>query len=63
MTKLGEWLVGLTIFFGIYTALVTNTIKHDLIDENMFFIQILPFVLIIFLGVSIINQPVSYIIH
>lgn len=52
MTKLGEWLFGLTIFFGIYTALVTKQIKHQLIDDYFFQIQILPAILIILLGVS-----------
>lgn len=52
MTKLNEWLLGLTVFFGIYTALVTKSIKHDLIDEYMFYIQILPIVLVVLLGVS-----------
>lgn len=52
MTKLGEWLFGLTIFFGIYTALMTRQVKHQLIDDYFFHIQILPAVLIILLGVS-----------
>jgi hypothetical protein len=52
MTKLGEWLLGLTIFFGIYTALITRQIKHQIIDDYFFHIQILPLVLIILLGVS-----------
>lgn len=52
MTKLGEWLLGLTIFFGIYAALVTRQIKHKLIDDYFFEIQILPAILIILLGVS-----------
>lgn len=52
MTKLGEWLFGLTIFFGIYAALVTKQIKHRVIDDYFFEIQILPAILIILLGVS-----------
>ena len=52
MTKLGEWLFGLSIFFGIYTALVTKQVKHQMIDDYFFAIQILPIVLIILLGVS-----------
>lgn len=52
MTKLGEWLFGLTIFFGIYAALVTKQFKHQLIDDYFFQIQVLPAVLIILLGVS-----------
>lgn len=56
MTKLGEWLFGLTIFFGIYAALITKQIKHQIIDDYFFEIQILPAVLIILLGVSIDNS-------
>lgn len=52
MTKLGEWLFGLTIFGGIYAALVTKQIKHNLVDDYFFEIQILPAVLIVLLGVS-----------
>lgn len=51
MTKLGEWLIGLSLFFGIYTALLTKQINHQLIDDYFFEIQILPVVLIILLGV------------
>lgn len=56
MTKLGEWLFGLTIFFGIYFALITKQIKHQFIDDYFFEIQILPAVLIILLGVSNLTQ-------
>ena len=59
MTKLGEWLFGLTIFFGIYTALITKQIKHKIIDEYFFEIQILPAVLIVLLGVSCENLFLS----
>lgn len=56
MTKLGEWLIGLTLFFGIYTALLTKQIEHhlvlNLVDTYFFEIQILPVVLIFLLGVS-----------
>lgn len=52
MTKLNEWVFGLSVFFGIYSALVTRRIKHEILDEYMFFIQILPLILIVLLGVS-----------
>lgn len=52
MTKLNDWLLGLTVFFGIYAALVTKQIEHELLDKNMFLIQIFPLILIILLGVS-----------
>lgn len=56
MTKLGEWLLGLTVFFGIYAALVTKQIKHQFIDDFFFEVQILPLVLIALLGVSVMMQ-------
>ena len=52
MTKLNEWVFGLSVFFGIYMALVTKRIKHEIIDDYMFFIQILPLILVALLGVS-----------
>jgi predicted membrane protein len=52
MTKLGEWLFGLSIFFAVYFALITKQLKHQIIDDYLFEIQILPAVLIILLGVS-----------
>lgn len=51
MTKLGEWMIGLSLFFGIYIALLTKQFEHPLIDDHYFEIQILPVVLIILLGV------------
>lgn len=51
MTKLGEWLVFLTVFFGIYAAILTKQISHPFLDEHLFQIKILPFVLIVLLGV------------
>ena len=60
MTKLGEWLIGLSLFFGIYTALLTEQIEHHLIDDFYFEIQILPIVLIILLGVSDDAIPTIY---
>lgn len=52
MTKLGEWLFGLTLFFGVYMAVVSKQVKHELIDKYFFEIQILPLILIVLLGVS-----------
>lgn len=49
---MGEWLLGLTIFFAIYVALVTKQIKFQIIEDFFFEIQILPVVLIAMLGVS-----------
>lgn len=54
MTKLGEWLFGLTIFLGIYTAIVTEQVKSVFLEEWMFEIQILPIFLVLMLGVSIL---------
>ncbi|XP_070498203.1 dolichol-phosphate mannosyltransferase subunit 3 [Chironomus tepperi] len=51
MTKLNEWVFGLSVFFGIYMALVTRRFKHEIIDENMFYIQILPIILVALLGI------------
>lgn len=53
MTKLGEWLFGLTLFFGVYMAVVSKQVKHELIDKYFFEIQILPLILIVLLGVSL----------
>ncbi|CAO1430337.1 unnamed protein product [Diamesa serratosioi] len=51
MTKLGEWLFGLTLFFGVYMAVVSKQVKHELIDKYFFEIQILPLILIVLLGI------------
>ena len=55
MTKLGEWLFGLTLFFGVYMAVVSKQVKHELIDKYFFEIQILPLILIVLLGVSLLS--------
>jgi hypothetical protein len=52
MTKLGEWLFGLLLFFTIYGLLVTGQVKHPLVEKFIFEIKILPIILIILLGVS-----------
>lgn len=56
MTKLAEWLTGLTVFFGIYAALVTKQIKHHFVDDYFFEIQIFPLICIVLLGVSVISS-------
>lgn len=55
MTKLTEWLFGLTIFFGVYTAIITRQVNHPLFDKYDLEIKFLPLVLIILLGVSKVN--------
>lgn len=52
MTKLGEWLIGLAVFFAIYFALLSNQINSQIVDDFYFEIQILPVILILLLGVS-----------
>ncbi|CRK95014.1 CLUMA_CG008500, isoform A [Clunio marinus] len=51
MTKLNELLIGLTIFFGIYGAITTRQIKHEVFEYFFFEIQILPIIMIIALGI------------
>ncbi|KAG5670560.1 hypothetical protein PVAND_000814 [Polypedilum vanderplanki] len=51
MTKLTEWLVALSVFFGIYLAIITKQFKHSFFEEHLFEIKILPLVLIFLLGI------------
>lgn len=52
MTKLIEWLLAIGLFFGAYTAIITKQIQHNVLDDYMFEIKILPIVLIFLFAVS-----------
>lgn len=52
MTKLGEWLLGSSIFLAVYVAAITKSIKHQFVDDYYFQIQIMPVVIVALLGVS-----------
>lgn len=51
MTKLMEWLLGLSIYLSIYIAIITKQVKLPLIDQFFFEFQISPIVLIVLFGV------------
>lgn len=52
MTKLIEWLLAIGLFFGAYTAIITKQIQHDILDDCMYEIKILPIVLFALFAVS-----------
>ena len=60
MTKLGEWLFGLSIFFSVYFLLITGQIKHSLIEAYMLQIKLLPIFLIFLLGVSLKSKVIFH---
>jgi hypothetical protein len=52
MTKLLEWLFGLSVFLGIWCALVLRQIQAQLLEEWMYVIITLPLLLVTLFGVS-----------
>jgi hypothetical protein len=54
MTKLLEWLFGVSVFLGIWCALISRQIQAQLLEEWMHIIVTLPLILVTVFGVSII---------
>ncbi|XP_049765690.1 dolichol-phosphate mannosyltransferase subunit 3 isoform X2 [Schistocerca cancellata] len=50
MTKLMEWLLGVSLFASIWIALVTRQVHSRLLDEWMFLIKPLPLIVLILFG-------------
>jgi hypothetical protein len=53
MTKLLEWLFGMSVFLGIWCALISRQIQAQLLEEWMYIIVPLPLLLVTIFGVSI----------
>lgn len=51
MTKLMEWLFSVSLFLSIWIALVTRQVQSRLLDEWMFIIKPLPFIVVLMFGV------------
>lgn len=51
MTKLMEWLLFATVFFGIWTAAITGSIQSPLVSEWRNVILPLPVVLLFLFGI------------
>lgn len=52
MTKLLEWLFGMSVFLGIWCALISRQIQAQLLEEWMYVIITLPLLLVTVFGVS-----------
>jgi uncharacterized membrane protein YhaH (DUF805 family) len=52
MTKLLEWLLGMSVFLGIWCALISRQIQAQLLEEWMYIIVPLPLLLVAIFGVS-----------
>lgn len=50
MTKLLEWLFGISVFLGIWCALISRQIQTQLLEEWMYIIIPLPLLLMIIFG-------------
>lgn len=47
-----EWMMAAVVFFGVYFAIVSRQVKHDVFDQYMFEIQLSPLILLVLFGVS-----------
>ncbi|XP_058117318.1 dolichol-phosphate mannosyltransferase subunit 3 [Anopheles ziemanni] len=51
MTKLLEWLVAAACFLSVYVAIILRQVKHEVLEQYMFEIQLSPLFLLVLFGV------------